>query len=111
MKISHSAKPRNRSSRNSRSPTAGKVIAGAAVLGASVASAAGAGAAMAPGADGPGRRSAIDVIRHHVKGCQAARLDSENVGLRIFCASDEGLVSWAVPNLSLADNWGRSHDA
>src|SRR5262252_1623573 len=60
MKINHSASPRNRSSRSSRSPTAGNEIAGALT-------AAAAGALLAGAAAEPSTRSVIDVIRHRVR--------------------------------------------
>src|ERR1035437_831605 len=62
MKISHSAMPRNRSSRSSRSPPTGSEMAGAKAAGAGAASSAIASAAPARG--GPAIRSAMDVIWH-----------------------------------------------
>src|SRR3978361_1232817 len=75
MKISHSASPRNRSSRNSRSPTAGNAIAGAdaaasLVTGAVLVSAL--ASVLAPSSDVPATVWAMDVIR--------PRLDSWAVG-------------------------------
>src|SRR4030088_1251137 len=73
MKISHSASPRNRSSRNSRSPAAGCVITGKATGAvASVVSASVLASVLAPAdartsvfaADGPTTGSAMDVIGH-----------------------------------------------
>src|SRR3982074_2044196 len=69
MKISHSASPRNRSSRNSRSPAAGCVITGtatgavASVVSASVLASADARTSVFA-ADGPATGSAMDVIGH-----------------------------------------------
>src|ERR1700730_4462833 len=62
MKISHSASPRNRSSRSSRSPPAGNKIAGTDAADAAAVSRTTASAAPASG--GPAIRSAIDVIWH-----------------------------------------------
>src|SRR5882672_8227779 len=67
MKISHSAMPRNRSSRSSRSPPAAIAIAGVSATGA-VAAAARALASAAPASGGPAIRSAIDVIWHRLGG-------------------------------------------
>src|ERR1700733_6104357 len=66
MKISHSARPRNRSSRSSRSPLTGTEIAGAAAAAGAVA---GSPAIMsvAPASGGPAIRSAIDVIWHRLE--------------------------------------------
>src|SRR5258707_9554935 len=67
MKISQSARPRNRSSRNSRAPTAGSegpVIAGAASC---------AVASAAPARGGPATRLEIDVIEPVLRGVAYAR--------------------------------------
>src|SRR6476620_2341226 len=64
MKISHSASPRNRSSRSSRSPPTGIEMAGTAA-GAIVAS--GAIVSASPARGGPEIRSAMDVIWHRVE--------------------------------------------
>src|SRR3981081_3243256 len=73
MKISHSASPRNRSSRNSRSPPVGNVIAGAVAAGPGPRAITSASAASG----GPAIRSAMDVIWHPV---WAGRL-------YVFCAT------------------------
>src|SRR5215211_454801 len=80
MKISHSASPRNRSSRSSRSPAAGSVIAGADVTGA--ASRAAATPASFGGA--PSSRSAMDVISYRLgqlPSCEYGRtVRKDNIG-------------------------------
>src|SRR6266702_1292919 len=75
MKISHSAKPRNRSSRNSRSPAAGSTIAGAAVAAAS-------SSAPLASTGGPAIGSAIDVIRHRVgkRTFAPTPVENDNIG-------------------------------
>src|ERR1700739_2706403 len=65
MKISHSARPRNRSSRSSRSPLTGTEMAGAAATGAVADSPA--ITSVAPASGGPAIRSAIDVIWHRLE--------------------------------------------
>src|ERR1700736_5639644 len=76
MKISHNANPRNRSSRNSRSPAAGSTIAGAAVAAAS------SFAPLASPMGGPAIGSAIDVIRHRVgkPTFAPAPVENHNIG-------------------------------
>src|SRR6266702_2507875 len=61
MKISHSASPRNRSSRNSRSPAAGSVTAGVATEAAVVPAVA---RASVSATGSPAIGSAMDVIGH-----------------------------------------------
>src|SRR3954470_14021635 len=80
MKISHSASPRNRSSRNSRSPTAGSVIAGAdTTIASSLASADFASLAACPAIG-----SAIDVIRHRFSASRTfAVAGKDNIGPQI----------------------------
>src|ERR1700736_49597 len=63
MKISHSASPRNRSRRNSRSPPTGIEIAGTEAAGARASRT---GAFASPARGGPSIRSAIEVIWHHL---------------------------------------------
>src|ERR1700739_1657273 len=65
MKISHSARPRNRSRRSSRSPLTGTEMAGAAATGAVAGSPA--ITSVAPASGDPAIRSAIDVIWHRLE--------------------------------------------
>src|ERR1700730_8983018 len=71
MKISHSASPRNRSSRSSRSPTTGNEIADAATAGAVTFSRT--TGSVAPARGGEATRSAMDVIRHRLVAGVARR--------------------------------------
>src|ERR1700730_12014264 len=64
MKISHSASPRNRSSRSSRSPPTGNEIAGNE---AAAAAASRAIASVGPASGGPATRSAMVVIWHRLE--------------------------------------------
>src|ERR1700716_2849167 len=82
MKISHSARPRNRSSRNSRSPPAGNEMAG------TEAAAADAGscviASAGPASGGPAIRSAMDVIWHRLwNRLYALARHEDSIGLRV----------------------------
>src|SRR5436305_13831055 len=63
MKISHSASPRNRSSRNSRSPAKSCVVAGAAAVASAVLAPADARISVSA-TDSPALGSAMDVIGH-----------------------------------------------
>src|SRR5882724_8258284 len=67
MKISQSASPRNRSSRNSRSPTPGNAIAGADdAAAASLVAGAALVSALVPSSGVPAIGSAMDVIWHRL---------------------------------------------
>src|SRR6266581_1573842 len=93
MKISHSAMPRNRSSRSSRSPAAGSETAGTETAGA----ASRAIASAVPAGGGPAIRSAMDVIWHRFEvGFTRLHDAKDNIGPHVASKPGKGLGRRAV---------------
>src|SRR5437763_16167881 len=87
MKISHSASPRNRSSRSSRSPAAGCVIAGAATVAAAVSPFA---RMSVPATECPAIGSAMEVIGHRLSQSDLRELHDKIDHIRSQVAGKAG---------------------
>src|SRR3954451_22607099 len=107
MKISHSARPRNRSSRNSRSPTAGNAIAGAdGTAAASPLAAADVTLALAPSSGVPAIGSAMDVIWHRLDSWALRAGPDRNRSYRpATCTQDTPGIGPAVRSGALERNY------